>query len=114
MAVHFKRGDLLVYKKQKQSNRPGARAHSTAAAVQDGVFSYVVDKFWIVVKVCDDDTLEVQTRGGKRHRLNIADPNLRRLTWWQRIWYRNRLRELKQALVRDGSDVGVEDSRSEL
>lgn len=94
----FKRGDLLIYKKQKHSDHPGPRAHSTAASVQDGVFSYVVDKYWIVVDVCEDGTLEVQTRGGKRHRLHADDPNLRHATWWQRIWNRSRYRQfLKDA-----------------
>ena len=91
----FKRGDLLIYKKQKHSDHPGPRAHNTAASVQDGVFSYVVDKYWIVVEVYDDGTLEAQTRTGKRHRISADDPNLRLATWWQRIWHRSRYPQLE-------------------
>lgn len=94
MVIKFKRGDVLIYKKQKQSIRPGPRAHSVAAAVQDGVFSYVVDKLWIVGKICEDGTLEVHARGGKCHKLFADDPNLRRLNWWQRIWYRSSYEDL--------------------
>jgi hypothetical protein len=118
MADRFKPGDLLVYKKQKHSNQPGPRAHSTAASVQDGVFSYVVDKYWIVTAV-DDDTLEVLTPGQKRHRLKMSDPNLRRVNWWQRFWYRSRFRQLKQAFDEVGSSSAgdsrtVADSPSEI
>ena len=90
----FKRGDLLVYKKQKHSQHPGPRAHSTAPAVQEGEFSYVVDKYWVVLETFEDDTIEVQTRTGKRHRLSADDPNVRRATWWQRIVYRSRFPSL--------------------
>ena len=92
----YKRGDLLVYKKQKRSKQPGPRARSVAAAVQDGKFMYVVDKFWIVEDIGDDGMLEVRTRLGKRHRLNPDDPNLRHPSWWQRLVYRSRFRELQQ------------------
>jgi len=96
MTAQFKPGDLLIYKKQKQSEAPGPRAHSLAPAVQSGKFRYVVDKYWIVVDAHNDGTLEVQTRRGKRHRLHADDPNVRRANWWQRIWYRSRYRELKE------------------
>ncbi len=94
----YKRGDLLVYKKQKRSRQPGPRARSIAAAVQDGKFMYVVDKFWIVAEICEDGMLDVRTRLGKRHRLNPADPNVRHPSWWQRLLYRSRFRELQQSL----------------
>ena len=91
----FSPGDFVVYKKQKHSTKPGPRAHDIASAVQDGQFSYVVDKYWIVVEVCDDDTLVVRTRGGKSHRLRSTDPNLRHAKWWQRLWHRSRFSELE-------------------
>ena len=90
MSAKFHPGDFVVYKKQKRSTCPGPRAHDIAAAVQDGKFSYVVDKYWTVSEVCDDDTIVVQTRRGKQHRINCSDPNLRRVKWWQRLWIRSR------------------------
>jgi hypothetical protein len=96
MSGKYKPGDFLIYKKQKRSGQPGPRAHSIAPAVQDEKFMYVVDKFWVVEQVHDDGTLDARTPGGKRHRLSTNDPNLRRPTWWQRIWYRSRFRQLMQ------------------
>ena len=99
MTVKFNRGDLLIYKKQKQSNRPGPRARSVASAVQDGVFSYVVDKLWIVGTIGEDGTLEVHTRSGKCHQVAADDPNLRRVNWWQSIWYRSSYQELVEVIT---------------
>ncbi len=96
MQRKHKRGDLLIYKKQKQSRKPGPRAHSVAAAVQNGLFSYVVDKFWIVEEIHEDGTLEVRTPRGKRHKLDPDDPNVRRATWWQRLRHRSLYRKLMQ------------------
>jgi hypothetical protein len=89
MRKTFSPGDLVVYKKQKRSSSLSARAHDIAPAVQAGKFSYVVDKYWIVIEAGDDGTVVVKTRGGKHHRLSLADPNLRRAKWWQRLWYRS-------------------------
>ena len=96
MSTRFQPGDLVVYKKQKRSSCPGPRAHHIAPAVQDGKFSYVVDKYWVVAAVRNDDTIVVQTRRGKRHQISATDPNLRRTKWWQRLSNRSRYPQLEE------------------
>jgi hypothetical protein len=100
MADNFRRGDLLIYKKQKHGASPSPKARHIAPAVQAGEFAYVIDKYWVVTGVNDDGTLVARTRGGKSHQLNPKDHNLRRATWWQRLFYRSRfpkLAEVEQA-----------------
>ena len=98
MPTTFRPGDVVVYKKQKNSTRPGPRAHDLAAAVQDGKFSYVVDKYWVVTEVNADGSIVVQTRRGKRHTISRSDPNLRSVNWWQRLRNRAQFLELKRSV----------------
>jgi hypothetical protein len=94
MSSRFRRGEIVVYKKQKVSPKPGPRAHDIAPAVQDGKFAYVVDKFWVVTEVRDDGKIMVRTRRGKQHCIDPLDPNLRRVGWWDRLWNRSEYRKL--------------------
>jgi hypothetical protein len=60
-----------------------------AAANSDG-YTYFVVKFWTVQEVCPDGRLMLRTRTGKTHLFNATDPNLKRLNWWNRWFYRRR------------------------
>jgi hypothetical protein len=50
----------------------------------------VVDKFWKVVSVNEDGTIEVVTRTGKRHVLPVNDPNISKAHPLQQLLYRKR------------------------
>ncbi len=80
------RGDLVVYRKLKCTPRPGPRAADLSPSPHGEDYVYYVDKFW-VVEDCDDDTIVVLTRRGKRHYLQRDDPRLRRPSLWERIRY---------------------------
>ena len=90
MAARFQPGDVVVYRKQKISPRPGPNAKEIHAAPYGDTYSYFVDKFWRVIAVQPDNTLVVSTRRGKQHTLPAADPNLRRAYWWEWLLFSRR------------------------
>lgn len=53
-------------------------------------YSYVVDKFWIVTQLIDDQQVMLSTRRGKTHLVRTDDPLLRKARWWERWRYRGR------------------------
>lgn len=72
----FKVGDRIVYRKPKVSDHPGPRAEDVHPSPHGEDYSYVVDKYWVVAEVLDDETIVAVTRRGKKHRLRVDDPNL--------------------------------------
>ncbi|HWR02312.1 MAG TPA: hypothetical protein VN371_10660 [Chlorobaculum sp.] len=74
----FRVGDSIVYHKPKSSVSPGPRARQVYPLAHGEHYHYVVDKFWKVVSVNADDTIEVVTRTGKKHILPVNDPNIRK------------------------------------
>jgi hypothetical protein len=90
MPAGFQVNDVVVYRKQKSSARPGAHAKDIAPAARGDSYSYFVDKFWRVIDVLDDNTLVVLTRRGKQHIVKIDDPALRRMHWWERFLFSHR------------------------
>ena len=89
----FNPGDWVVYRKRKHSTSPGPRAKEVAAAPQGDTYSYVVDKFWVVKRLLDDNQALLVTRTGKQHTVTLADRNLRLAGWWECWMYRDRFRE---------------------
>jgi hypothetical protein len=90
MLSRYRPGDVVVYRKQKNSLRPGPHARDVQPAPRGDSYSYSVEKFWRVVAVRPDETLVVRTRKGKEHTVAANDPNLRRAHWWERVlcWHR--------------------------
>ena len=82
MKAWFRPGDVVLYRKQKSSLRPGPNARNIQPAVHGDIYSYSVEKFWRVVAIQPDHTLVVRTRRGKQHTIRANDPNLRRVRWW--------------------------------
>jgi hypothetical protein len=74
----FRPGDLVVYRKTKHAAKPGPRAERISPAPYGDTYSYIVDKYWIVERICDDGALLLRTRRGKTHKTRPDDPNLRR------------------------------------
>jgi len=95
-------GDRAVYRKPKVSTRPGPRAADIQARPHGEDYAYVVDKYWIVTRVLEDDTVEVRTRRGKVHRVNRDDPSLRKAGWFDRLRGREHYRETREAAIKDG------------
>lgn len=87
---HPKKGDRVVYAKDKHSGSPGPRAQEVSASAKGDGYSYIVEKYWVVKEVRDDSTLLLLTRRGKEHVINQDDPGLRSPTIWERIFMRNR------------------------
>jgi hypothetical protein len=90
MVVHFKPGDLVIYRKQKFSVRPGPHAEGICPAPHGDSYSYCVQKYWRVVAVQANHEVVVRTRRGKQLTVAADDPALRRATWWQRLLLRHR------------------------
>ena len=104
MANHrFRAGDPVIYRKFKYGSSPGPRATEIAPDPRGELYAYHVDKYWIVFEQLDDTTLVVLTRRGKRHRVRLDDPNLRRPNWWERWYYAARFP--RQVLLEVCSDT---------
>lgn len=86
----YKAGDLVVYTLPKHSPTLGSRARSIHPSTSGENYSYLVDKFWMVVEVLPDNQLRLVTRRGKYRVVSTNDPLLHRAGWWQRL--RNRRR----------------------
>jgi hypothetical protein len=92
----YKTGDLVIYRKPKHSSRPGPRAEEISPAAKGETYDYVVDKFWIVADVTEDDRLLLRTRKGKERLVEADDPRLRRPTWWERLVFAGKFPRLDQ------------------
>jgi hypothetical protein len=92
----FQPGDPVVYRKTKFSRRPGPRAENIHPAAEGDDYMYLVDKFWVVVELCDDGKLLLRTRGGKEHQIDRNDPCLRHPSWWERLVYHRRFPRLAE------------------
>ncbi|WP_286764887.1 MULTISPECIES: hypothetical protein [Rhodopirellula] len=89
-ANQFQRNDWVIYRKQKSSVSPGPRASEVHAAGKGNSYRYVVEKYWVVEEVLDNDRLKICTRRGKRHLVDANDPSMRKARWWERLLYRSR------------------------
>jgi hypothetical protein len=96
----FRRGDYIIYRKQKFSVRPSPHARDVYPTPNGDYYSYSVDKFWTVVAVEPGGQLRVCTRRGKELRLNPADPALRRPHWFFRLFFRSRFPVLAEDAAR--------------
>lgn len=91
----YRPGDLVIFRRTKSTTHPGRRAQEVQATKHGDLYSYFVEKSWIVERVQQDGTLMLRTRRGKRHVVAPNDPNLRHATIWDRLRYRARFAELR-------------------
>ena len=89
MDFRFKVNDLVVCTREKHSLSPGRRAKNISPSPHGEMYSYEVDKYWIVREITDD-TVVLETRTGKKHALPKTDRRLRLPTWWERFFYADR------------------------
>jgi hypothetical protein len=90
MPLQFQPGDVVVYRKTKNSIHPSLNARDVQPAPYGDSYNYAVDKYWRVVTVLPDNQIVVCTRKGKRHTLTTTDPALRRVRWWEKVFLRKR------------------------
>lgn len=102
----FKRGDWVIYRKQKSSPAPGPRASNVRPAGKGELYHYTVDKYWVVEELLGSGDVQLCTRRGKRNIVPIDDPLLRLASWWERLIYRSRF----QAIDLDEPDSEPADS----
>jgi len=88
--MRIKIGEFVVFSKLKTSSHPSPRAKAIHPAQHGEYYSYIIDKFWKVVQVFDDETIEVETRRGKRHRLNKNTPLIRKAGLLHQLFSRHR------------------------
>ena len=93
----FQRGDRVIFTKQKYSACPGPRAQKIDPAPMGELYFYMVDKFWTVSEVREEEnSVVLETRRHKKHVISMNDPQLRHPNLWERFIHRNRFPELKK------------------
>ena len=90
MAGKYRRGDVVVYSRQKASESPGPRAREVSPSSSGEIYTYIVDKFWIVGEELSDGRLRLLTRSGKEHLVAADDERLRRVRLLERIFMRHK------------------------
>jgi len=85
--MKFIKGDRIIYKKNKISAHPTPRARDVHPSSGGDDYHYVVDKYWIVTDIIDEQTIEAMTRTGKKHRLSVRDPRLRKAGLFSRLFH---------------------------
>lgn len=91
----YKTGDYVIFRVSKCTAHPGPRAREVFPAPHGELYTYDVDKFWVVVGTAGGDEVVLQTRRGKQHRVKVDTPRLRHASWWERILYRSRFPRLE-------------------
>ncbi len=89
MERRFKIDDWVVYTREKHSLSPGKRAKNISPSPYGEMYSYEVDKFWIVRQI-DDSEVVLETRTGKQHTITAKDRRLRKPSWWEKLFYSER------------------------
>lgn len=89
MDQSFNTNDWVVCTREKYSLSPGKRAKNITPAPHGDLYSYEVDKYWIVREVRDKEIV-LETRTGKQHVVPLCDRRIRHASWWERWFYRNR------------------------
>ncbi len=84
----LKVGDAVCYKKRKVSDRPTAKAIDLQPTAGGDDYHYKVNKYWTVTSICGEDKIEVVTRRGKKHIIDVHDPCLRKVRLLERLLFR--------------------------
>ena len=105
--ISYQVGDWVIYRKSKQSPIPGPRAQQVSPSPRGDVYSYVVDKFWIVTEVLGENHLKLRTRRGKEHLISADDRNLRPVRFWERWLYRRRFEDVAHSQEQNGNGNGT-------
>lgn len=101
MPRRFKPGDPVIYRKQKYSVHPGPNAKNIWPSSGGDYYTYSVDKYYRVIEVPDINTIVVLTRRGRQRVLNSGDPALRRINFFERLFFRHRFPHSPQLSARN-------------
>lgn len=96
MIGSFRPYDWVIYRHQKYSLSPGKRAKRISPSRHGEMYSYQVDKYWIVRHV-KDGLLVLETRRGKQHTLPITDSRIRKANLWERLFFASRFPSKSQS-----------------
>ena len=88
--MKLKVGDFIIFRKWKSSTHPSPRAKDIHPTQYGDTYYYGIDKYWKVVEVLDDHTIVIQTRRGKKHRIETNDVRLRKARFLDRLLHGNR------------------------
>jgi hypothetical protein len=88
----FSPNDWVVYTREKHSLSPGRRAKNISPAPRGEMYSYEVDKYWVVRQV-QDGVVVLETRRGKQHSLPASDSRLRKANLWEKLFFARRFPE---------------------
>lgn len=81
----FSINDCVIYHEPETSTRPAPEARDVRPAEMGEFYSYVIDRYWRVVRVHADGSLDVASRTGQLHRVRANDPLLQKAGWWRRL-----------------------------
>lgn len=87
--TRFKINDWVICTREKHGLSPGKRAKNISPSPHGELYSYEVDKYWIV-REKSDSQLVLETRTGKRHVVATDDRRLRAPNFFEKWWFRNR------------------------
>ncbi len=90
MGRSYEVGDWVVYRQKKQSPLPGPRAKNINPSQHGELYSYQVEKYWIVAELGSAQELILRTRRGKSHSIKVNDVCLRKARWWERLFLKAR------------------------
>jgi hypothetical protein len=90
MTKSYEVGDWVIYTQKKQSPAPGPRAKNINPSQHGELYSYQVDKYWVVAEVKSSEELILKTRRGKERIVASSDVRLRKARWWERLFMKGR------------------------
>jgi hypothetical protein len=89
MVGSFSANDWVVYTREKHSLSPGKRAKNISPSPHGEMYSYEVDKYWVVRQV-KDDLIILETRRGKQRSVPLGDSRLRKARLWEKLFFASR------------------------
>jgi len=89
MIGSFGPNDWVVYTREKHSLSPGRRAKNISPSPHGEMYSYEVDKYWVVRNVSEREIV-LETRRGKQSILSSNDSRLRKANLWERLFFSSR------------------------
>ncbi|MBC8355452.1 MAG: hypothetical protein H8E66_26035 [Planctomycetes bacterium] len=95
-------GDRVVFRLTRHAARPGVAARNVTPSEKGEGYSYVVNKFWVVVATNKSTSILVRTRRGKVFEIDRTDSRLRRASWLECLFARSRLPE---AVIQEDQDL---------
>lgn len=88
--MKLKIGDFIIVRKWKSSTHPSPRAKDIYPTQYGDTYYYGIEKYWKVVQVIDDHTIEIETRRGKRHRIETNDVRFRKAGFLDKLLHGKR------------------------